>query len=34
MATNWTQVTQKKQYQIQVYVSEIYFYMYVFIATF
>ena len=34
MATNWTQVTQKKQYQTQVYVSEIYFYIFVFTTTF
>ena len=28
MAMNWTQYTQKKQQQTQVYVSEIYFYIY------
>ena len=28
MAMKWTQYTQKKQQQTQVYVSEIYFYIY------
>ena len=33
MAMNWAQVTQKKQQQVQVYVSKIYFYIYAYIST-
>ena len=34
MAMNWTKVTKKKQQQDQVYVREIYFYIYAKISTF
>ena len=34
MATNWVQITQKKQQQAQVYVSTIFFYIYAYISTF
>ena len=34
MAISWAQVTQKKQQQTQVYISEIYVYIYAYISTF